>query len=192
MNFILLPIQLSSFTGKLQNNQVALNWAIAQSSNADHFIIERSSSGQTFEVLAQVQASAGVTNSNATIQYNYTDAAALSTTAYYRLKMVDEKGAVSYSDIVTIKNGAAGEMKIYPTVLQQQTTLNIQAGEAVQQATVTVTDMQGRTLQQNNLAQLAAGQKASISLRPNLAKGVYVVQVRDNSKVLLNKTIIVQ
>lgn len=186
MNFTLLPVQLTSFTGKLQNKQVALNWTTTSNSNTDHFVVERSVNEQAFEAIAQVK------GNTATTQYSYTDATSLTGALHYRLKMVDTKGGATYSDVVTVKTNTTGELKIYPTVLNQQTSLNIQAGEAVQQATVIITDMQGRVLQQNNIGTLAAAQKAGIALRATLAKGMYVVTVKSGSNVVLNKTIVVQ
>lgn len=190
MNFTLLPVELTSFTGKLQNKQVNLQWATTLNSNTDHFTIERSGHGNAFEPLATVTTAQGNTT-NTTIQFNYTDATPLTGTSYYRLKITDANGAVSYSDVVTIRNSTGG-LKIYPTVVPQQAILYIQAGEPIDNATVTITDLQGRQLQQQPVARLASAQTIGIPLRAGLAKGVYVVQVKNRDNTLLSKTIVIQ
>ena len=81
-----------SFSAKLGNGGVGVNWTTASEINTKNFVVERSTDGVHFSALGTV-AAAG--NSNTAHQYQFTDANALNagaSTLYYRLRLVDNDG----------------------------------------------------------------------------------------------------
>lgn len=97
---VILPVVLEQFTGKLNNNgSVLLNWKTSTEINAQYFIVERSSDGQSYSGIAKVFAS-GVSGMGAA--YSITDQLPETGTNFYRLKMVDIDGSFEYSRIVNI------------------------------------------------------------------------------------------
>ncbi len=189
MNSVILPIQLSQFTGRLQNEQTQLNWTTTLSGNTDHFVVERSNDGRQFFSIGKVKTSAGVTTA-AGIRYSFTDAATLTGTQYYRLRLVDANGTNTFSETITIKNNTTGQAKIYPTIIQPNTSLWLQTGKQLENVTITVTDLLGRAVMQQHALVLPGNQTTSYTL-PNMVKGTYVVQVKDVTGVQLNQKIVV-
>lgn len=193
LNSIILPIQLIQFNGKIYNEQVQLNWTTSSSSNTDHFIIEKSTDGQLFLAMGQLNASAGVIKSNGDIQYTYTDVDLYSGAQYYRLKMVDKNEVTSYSNIITLKNNVAGKIKIYPSVIQSNTSLLLQTNEQLSNITIIVTDMLGKQVMKSQLPILFNNQTTAIPLSwSQMRKGAYMVQVKNATGILLNQKIVVQ
>ena len=96
-----LPIKLLSFTGKLQNENVKLNWSTSFEQNSKGFEIEKSLDGINFRKIGFV---AGAGNSNATRSYSFTDPQRAVEFNYYRLKLVDIDNKFDYSDVVLVKN----------------------------------------------------------------------------------------
>jgi hypothetical protein len=193
LNSIILPIQLIQFNGKIYNEQVQLNWTTSSSSNTDHFIIEKGTDGQLFRATGQLKANAGVIKSNGDIQYTYTDVDLYSGTLHYRLKMVDKNEIISYSNIISLKNNVTGKLKIYPTLIQSNTSLMLQTSQQFSNITIIVTDMQGKLIMKSQLPVLFNNQTTAIPLsRPHMGKGIYMVQVKNATGILLNHKIVIQ
>ncbi|OON65392.1 hypothetical protein B0919_24240 [Hymenobacter sp. CRA2] len=108
-----LPVTLARFDAKAAGLDAKLNWETAQEKNNDHFDVERSLDGRSFE---KVSAVAGHGNSTVAQRYAFTDAAAarLGRTVYYRLKQVDFDGTSSYSAVQVVAFGDVAEAVLYP------------------------------------------------------------------------------
>jgi hypothetical protein len=192
LNSIVLPIQLVQFSGRAQNEQVQLNWTTSLSSNPNHFIIEKSTDGRLFQAIGQVIATTGLTSS-AGLQYSYADADITAGPLFYRLKLVDANNIISYSNTITVRNNTAGKLSIYPTIIQSNQPLLLQTGKQLNNLTITVTDIAGRQVMLLPMPLLLAGQTTAIYLnRSPLRKGIYLVQVKNATGILLNQKIVVQ
>lgn len=96
-----LPVNLTSFTGKLQNNGVSLKWSTATESNSSHFEVTRSIDGSEFKNIGKVLS---VGNSISLKTYSFTDKAPLSGVNYYQLNQVDLNGQSERSEIIAVTN----------------------------------------------------------------------------------------
>ncbi len=183
-----LPISLVSFSGVERNGDAELNWLVSPDSNPDYFEIERSTDGNSFTKIAKVKATANKT------AFNYTDLGLTSGKTFYRMKMTDLTGKVTYSQVIGIRMNTvkAAGVNIYPTILTGST-LFLETNKTINQAILTVTDVNGKTISQKNIGKVAQGQITSFSpSNSNLAKGIYFVQVSDNNEKVDVKRIIVQ
>ena len=121
----LLPVQLLTFTAKLTNNKVQLDWKTATELNTLGFDIERSVDGQTFSKVGFIGAK------NQPSEYQYFDQSPkLNEVNYYRLCTIDIDSKKEFSKIVSVKmNEVRSPIKIYPSVtdgiIQIETTLGI-------------------------------------------------------------------
>lgn len=109
---LLLPIELTDFTGSQQGHAVKLEWTTASELNNDKFIIERSSNGDDFDAI-DIVSGAGTTE--IVHYYQFFDQAPADGINYYRLKQVDLDGAFTYSQMIVVEvSGEASYLKIYP------------------------------------------------------------------------------
>jgi len=103
-SFTTLPVLLTTFYANPgKNYSVDLHWETASEQNSNHFVIERSTDGQSFKVIDQVPAAG---NSFLPRNYAYTDKTPPSTgngKLIYRLKQVDNDQKYFYSEAVSIK-----------------------------------------------------------------------------------------
>lgn len=142
--FSILPLDLLSFTGKNVKEGVSLNWVTANEKNVAGFDIERAADGRNYKRIANVPARAN--NSTTETSYSYTDAAALTGTSYYRLKMADLDGTSKYSNTVVINSDdrSGYTVKVYPNPADGND-LTVQLSEtAVSDIAVKITDVTGR------------------------------------------------
>jgi trimeric autotransporter adhesin len=144
-----LPVELKSFTAKLNNGKVLLDWTTAQERNNRGFDVERSLDGKNFTKLGFVE---GHLTSTVEHDYSFVDARPLAGTSYYRLRQVDTDGKYAYSPMVSVRNTTKGqgEVAVYPNPVADQVNVRLTSGDA--DATVVVTDLMGRTVLSGKLA----------------------------------------
>lgn len=172
---VILPVVLEQFTGKLNNNgSVLLNWKTSTEINAQYFIVERSSDGQSYSGIAKVFAS-GVSGMGAA--YSITDQLPETGTNFYRLKMVDIDGSFEYSRIVNIttkdkKSATVAISSAYTNAGILQMNINSTASKNVSLA---IMDGTGKLLM-NSPVSLNKGMNL-VSKNLQLPTGIYHISV---------------
>jgi hypothetical protein len=96
-NSAILPLKLINYNAQLVNNTVVNKWITTNEQNVNRYEVERSSTGYSFAYVGDVKAANNIANN-----YTFTDVAPLPDISYYRLKMIDNNGLFSYSNVVKI------------------------------------------------------------------------------------------
>jgi hypothetical protein len=96
-----LPVELVSFDASPNAHGVHLSWRTASEQNSDHFLIERSSDGELFTGIQQVEA-----QGYSTTETNYTavDPDPLVGLAYYRIRQVDADGGIFFGPWAVVES----------------------------------------------------------------------------------------
>ncbi|MBC6991285.1 right-handed parallel beta-helix repeat-containing protein [Hymenobacter sp. BT491] len=170
-----LPVELALFEVKAARFDAQLKWQTATEKNNDHFEVERSFDGITFEKVANVRGN-GTTSEVST--YAFTDANVAQKhlgTVYYRLKQVEASGSAQYSLVRTtaFTQQPAASAELYPNPATTTSTLDLAFLPAGTYQVVLV-DMTGRTVSSNSTT-------ASLPYTLNvqaLPKGTYMVIIR--------------
>ena len=118
-----IPVELTSFTAKSDNNTVTLNWTTATELNNSGFQIERSNGGE-YQSVGFV---AGHGTSTSTNNYVYLDQNVEAGTYTYRLKQIDLDGSFEYSNAVEVEVLGLREYTLsqnYPNPFNPSTTIN--------------------------------------------------------------------
>ena len=174
-----LPIELLSFSGRLQNENAKLDWSTAFEQNSKGFDIEKSLDGINFRKIGFV-AAAG--NSNSIRNYTFTDPQRAVEFNYYRLKLVDIDNTSDYSDVVLVKN-AFGKQDVYLAGNPITNNINIQFAKVPNgKVSVKIYDMKGRKIYEaghNNFNQTSL----KIDIGSRLAQGVYSIKVETAGKI---------
>ncbi len=113
---VVLPVSLISFTGTLQQQHVALSWKVANSINISRYEVERSTDAVVFATIAAVPS---LQNGSTSVTYRTLDSNAASLPVeqlYYRLKIVDNSGAITYSQIIPVRllSGSGKDFLVLP------------------------------------------------------------------------------
>jgi hypothetical protein len=162
-----LPIKLNSFNGKFVDNVNQLSWTTSSEVNTNNFEIEKSLNAANFKSIGKVNASG---NSNIAQSYNYIDANLNNASvSYYRLKMNDNNGAYSYSNVIKVSRNIKGSVSLYPN--PSKSIVNIE-GSNIEQ--LTVINMLGKVVMQKE-----TGKVNNTTLNvANLPKGIYNIQIQ--------------
>jgi hypothetical protein len=184
-----LDVKLISFNGARQNFKNELNWNISTSSNPDYFDLQKSADGANFNTVASVLGKSGKDNGTA-IAYHFTDNTAVGK-SFYRLKMVDISGATTYSNIVYINEAVTSSqaIKVFPTIITNNL-VTIQSSVTLNNASIMITDMQGRTISSRTLGRLTAGQVFTVPIGINAGlRGIYFARVMENGREMITQKI---
>jgi Ice-binding-like/Secretion system C-terminal sorting domain len=112
-SLIPLPVDLVSFAGSCNGQNVDLNWTTGSRINY-YFIVERSVNGIDWEVVGTVVGSASFTSNHA---YTLNDKLPLYQNYFYRLRQNDINGNIRYGNTILIKrcgNNTGNNITIYP------------------------------------------------------------------------------
>jgi len=171
-----LSLNLLSFSGELANGKTQLQWQTADEVSTDHFEVEKSTDGKHFAPIATIKADGFGNNSYSTI-----DPQPQVGTNYYQLKVVNDDGTVSYSEIITVEVGIDGKAPfiIYPNPTSNQ--LVVEYDNATT-ATINIYSLDGQKVLTTSTDQ----SKTPIDVS-RLITGTYIVEYNDGAEVLRDK-----
>jgi hypothetical protein len=106
-----LPVTFQSFTATPSQAGNQLKWVIGTQESVSHYEVEYSTDGINFRSVATVQARSGSAN----LTYDFTHKITNTVKGYYRIKVVDIDGQLTYSQVEEVK-ATSGVVKIsvYP------------------------------------------------------------------------------
>ncbi|MFN3315343.1 MAG: T9SS type A sorting domain-containing protein, partial [Raineya sp.] len=179
-----LPVRLVSFQAKAETGFVVLNWQIAQRVNNEIYTIQRSADGRIFEDI-------GVVRSEGRDRYEWIDKNPLEGVSYYRLKRQDDKGGIEFSQIEAVNLLALVKegMTVIPNPSNGEAVLIILQSLPQEKSTLTIVDALGKIVYEAELDTDTSG-RADKQVRAILAKGVYIAQIRTQSKIYQEKIIV--
>lgn len=124
-----LPVEFTYFDANLNMQGVELKWGTAMEENNEYFGIERSSDGDIWEEIGQVQ---GAGSTDVPQNYIAMDEKPLAGTSYYRIRQVDFSGESETTDIRSISRGdkTSDDLMIkslYPNPVQSRVTIQFVA-----------------------------------------------------------------
>ncbi len=96
-----LSINLDKFSAEVAGQGVKLKWSTVNNSDASYFEVQKSNDGSSFRNITTVKVSS-VADATSTKNYSYVDNSELSSENYYRLRMVETNGNVSFSKVRVI------------------------------------------------------------------------------------------
>jgi hypothetical protein len=136
-----LPLTLISFSGKNNGVTKLLQWVTSNEVNLKEFVVERGNDISNFKSIGTVNAKGFVNNT-----YDFTDTYNNEGVVYYRLRLVDNDGKFSYSNIISLLNKADGTVTVYPNPIKNKATLQIN-DRSLMNTAAKITDINGRTVQ---------------------------------------------
>ncbi len=106
-----LPVELADFFAKTKDCAIELQWVTFTEERLSHYELEHSEDGRSFTQIAEIESE----NVIEYYTYNYTHKESTKEN-YYRLKIVEEDGTFSYSEVIFIEDDCQKEleMTVYP------------------------------------------------------------------------------
>lgn len=182
-----LPVELVSFTGTCIGDFAELIWVTASETNNSHFDILRSDNGEPFHVVGTVDGN-GTTSLSS--EYKFIDEQSLGTSTMYRLVQYDFNGDSKVFAPISVSSCATGNSTVHTYASNEELVVLIDS-KAEGVFTVSIVDMQGRTV---SAQQLTAGEGSSrfgIS-KEGIVPGIYLVMTTLPNGEVTSEKIFVQ
>jgi len=124
-----------------KSTEVQLNWSTQTETNFNGYEVQRRlNNEQSFSVRTFVNSLAPGGTSNASLSYSYIDANSYTDTSFYRLRIVDNNGGFTYSDIKAVtgktKGGGNGGGNPHNITNTDSTITTIASGKVIPQNNV--------------------------------------------------------
>jgi hypothetical protein len=166
-----MPIRLMSFNAtKLSSTKSLVSWQAADlSSAAETFEIQRAGNDKHFSTIGVVP------GSETSHIYSYTDTRTKPGVNYYRLRMTDKDGDVSFSRAVAVMNNIYGTTiaSLFPTLVVDRTTLTVTTSNN-QKLDISITDLQGKLMLRQSFTIGMGTTNIELSTR-HYAAGTYII-----------------
>lgn len=120
-DFVILPAKLSDFSVKRNGNTVDIKWQTTEESNMNHYEVEKSFDGSSFTPIQNVNSR----NQSINTTYTANDIQPNKGVNYYRLKMIDNNGRITYSKIAAVHFSSGKNIVLYPNPWIKGSDLNI-------------------------------------------------------------------
>ena len=168
----ILPIKVNYFNAAKGNGYNTLNWSAESTSESATFDIERSADGKNFTAISTIFAG----RLDMLQPFSYIDNSNLTGTVYYRIKIIDFNGKVTYSSVVRIA-AAVNDMKlvaVLPNPVSNTAQLNVVSAKK-DNVQLSVVSMTGQLVQRSTV-QLQSGSSIINLDVANLQSGMYTIK----------------
>lgn len=173
---IVLPVgPLASFSGNFEGTGVQLDWLLEPDSKVDTIFILRSTDGKTFADIGTVDGDVLTYRDNAS-----------SGQLFYRLKLHQATGAVTYSDVIPIHTGDA--FNVAPNPVKGEVIFNI-AQDRAEGAVLLLVDTRGQVALREELALAKGPQTVHVNGLERLSPGIYVMVLKTGEGVYRRKIV---
>lgn len=173
---IVLPVKLDYFDAALQGDAATIHWKTSQEESMESYTVQRSGSDMDFQDLATVPATG---NDGLPQSYSLMDSDLPEGLSYYRLRMNDQNGNSTFTEVRQVLYSTTGEhfvMKsIFPNPANAFTRLGV-FSLVDQQATIRVVDVAGKVIHEETQL-VSAGENEFTLTTADWPAALYRVQV---------------
>ena len=185
---IILPVTITNLRAALQNTSVALSWTSVSETNIDHYEIERSINGISFNSLGS---KAALNNGSIATNYGFLDIHPQSGDNYYRIKVVEKDGSIHYTNVVLITTtGGSIQITIQPNPVKNGNALVRFVNAPEGKYNLILYSNSGQKVWQSNVGHLGGSADYSIKLPVSIAKGIYFMHIENEAVEVLQKLIV--
>jgi|GEM_PF-3255322 len=185
-----LSVELTEFSGIVNESQVQLKWKTSSETNNYGFEIQRRSNSD-YTTLGFVQGRGTTTEPN---YYNFTDPNLEAGTYYYRLKTIEYGGTTEYSDEIMVEVAQPDKILLeqnYPNPFNPTTTIQFSLPKR-EEVRLTVYNLVGEVVEILIDQELESGFHTINFNADNLASGIYIYslqvsQFKDSKKMIVMK-----
>lgn len=166
---ITLPVSFGGITVEQSPAGVLVKWFTLTELNTAHYEIEKSNDGQQFTVIGKVTATGNSTDRRS---YSFNDQAPATGKLYYRIRVVDLDGSLSYSETVQLTSAGVLSLDIFPNPAVHKVNIRLPQDWLQDTYQLQVISAAGQVMQEKNLS----GLQQELNVQ-SLPVGIYIIKV---------------
>lgn len=183
---VILNTGLQAFGAKARDGLSDISWAVGKNADALYYDVERSFDNVTYLAVHR-QLPSGETGYAA---YRYADAPKYGGKVFYRLKITDRNGHVTYSQIavVSFESVLRTGFTVMPNPVKDNYSLLVTAGTD-ETADIFISDMTGRVVQKKTVRVTKGSSLVNMQIPAGLSRGTYAIRMTIDQQVYTGKMI---
>lgn len=185
-NLTVLPVVLVQFSGRMNGRRADLGWKTEDAASLEKFEIQRSLNGRDYTSIGTI----GSTGASSSYSFSDDLSRISAPVAYYRLKMVESDGRISFSQVLVFREqGVGSQLLVYPNPVKGSAFVSFmspaKAGIELQLA-----DASGRIVLRRTRTIERGNNILSLDGLEKFIPGIYTVTVINGTERLSSKMII--
>lgn len=182
---VILPVKLQSFSATTVNQSTRLSWTVQEENSMHSYVVQRSDDGNAWSEINTVYA---VNNPGYNSYYVY-DRDRKDGIVYYRLRLTDRKGRISYSGVVQAGNNNYTGLTVRGATLVNNNLSLLINSPAADAYSLRLYSMQGQLVAQKQFTVTAGTNQLNADLPLAGPDALYVVTItnRQGQLVYTNK-----
>jgi Zn-dependent metalloprotease len=178
---IVLPITNLSFNAKAKaNNTALLSWNFTSQQNVNKFILDWSADAINFKEINSIEP-------NATNNYSFEHKNSSEGKYFYRLKIIEPNGDMSYSQVEQVNFGSKASFSIMPNPVKNSFSVGLNSTEKI--TSLTITEASGKVVKVLNGPLASNSFKVDVS---QLVSGNYIVILQTSTGKLYTEKLVKQ
>jgi hypothetical protein len=181
-NEVILPLDGITLSAAWEGDFAKLQFDVFENDKYDLFVVERSATGNAFEQVNNIVATAGINR-----QYDYKDTRQHSAEVFYRIKGITKQGMPVFSPVVKLKNTNIQQVRVYPNPVINFTITIEFLNRVNENVTILILGTKGEKLYYN---QLNPGGNRSVSFKvPQMfdVQTLYILNITYSGNVINEK-----
>ncbi len=181
-----LPLSLISFSAAQKDNNILVEWNVANTAESDHFEVLKATNPLSFYKIADLK-----TSTTGNLKYQWLDQSTATGVVYYKLKTIGKSGEVQYSKIVKVNVGTGVQgINIYPNPVKGNTIGLQMFNMEKDNYQVKIYNINGQQAYTSSLPYMGGSITQQLIINKTLIKGSYTIRIT-NGKNEYNKTLLI-
>lgn len=183
---VILNTGLQLFAARARDGLSDINWAVGKNADALYYDVERSFDNITYSAVHRQQPS----GESGYAAYRFADAPKYDGKVFYRLKITDRNGQVTYSQIavVSFESLLHAGFTIMPNPVKDNYSLLVTAGTD-ESADIFISDMTGRIIQKKTVRVPKGSSLVNMQIPAGLPRGTYAIRMTIDRQVYTAKMV---
>ncbi|MGK2860925.1 MAG: T9SS type A sorting domain-containing protein, partial [Chitinophagaceae bacterium] len=162
-----------------KDNIALIKWSTLSEQNTHYFLVERSVDNVNFQTVSNKIQAAGSSESRRDYDMNdNVKTLVQNDVIYYRIKLVDADGKITYSNVVAVRISRKPGVTIWPNPFQSAITISI-TNEKESTIEINIIDVNGRVLRSSSQKVPKGISLVNMNNLDQLPGGVYLVEITD-------------
>ncbi len=169
-------LTMVTFDASAEGSYNLLDWSTIREMNIGCITVERAADGQVYKAIGKVLPIGGFFTAN---NYRFTDSTPVMAANYYRLKITQQDGTASYSQVKMISLTGTMSISCFPNPTTEYIHIRISNAKAAAYR-YSVLTMDGKAMQTGSISVNGPEQQLSLNVS-TLPKGLLIVQLQNES-----------
>jgi len=175
-----VPVKLTNFSlNSTGTNSSLIKWTSSNEQGIIKYTVQRSKDSRNFSDITTLSGNGSSSNT-----YSYTDRSIQEGIVYYRIKITEITGSISFSETALVKNQKNLALSIYPNPADNDFKVTI-PGQFLP-AKVILYNSIGSIIYSTNATQ------STLSINEHFPKGIYALKVTGNNNAVVTQTLIIK